>query len=308
MIRAADVGEQEGTSFLVMEYLEGDTLSDRLRKGPMPWEQVLRVGAEICEGLEKAHRNGIVHRDLKPSNVMLTKSGAKLMDFGLAKPNDSTSGSEPDPISAVQPMTPLALEQVVRTCLAKEPEERFQSAHDLKLQLQWIASSGTQVGIPAIAASRRSEPGKVLAATLATGWILAVGSAILAAIYAGGLNSARQLVRAVIGLPSGFDFADTSQGAPVLSPDAQRLAFVAVTRGTTQGDSPSRTMILVRQMSTGDAVPLAGTDEASFPFWSPDGKYLGLFADGKLKKVDASGGPPQILCDAPDGRGGTWSR
>jgi serine/threonine protein kinase len=187
----------------------------------MPREQVLRVGAEICQGLEKAHRNGIVHRDLKPSNVMLTKSWAKLMDFGLAKPNDSTSGSksgtpaysavatlasmaspltmagtvvgtlqymspekiqgkeadarsdifsfgamlyemltgkrafegksqlsvasailekEPDPISAVQPMTPLALEQVVRTCLAKEPEERFQSAHDLKLQLQWIAS------------------------------------------------------------------------------------------------------------------------------------------------------------------------
>ena len=160
MIRAADVGEQEGTSFLVMEYLEGDTLSDRLRKGPMPWEQVLRVGAKICEGLEKAYRNGIVHRDLKPSNVMLTKSGAKLMDFGLAKPNDSSSGSEPDPISAVQPMTPLALEQVVRTCLAKEPEERFQSAHDLKLQLQWIASSGTQVGIPAIAASRRSEPAR----------------------------------------------------------------------------------------------------------------------------------------------------
>src|ERR1700746_3786055 len=94
MIRAADVGEQEGTSFLVMEYLEGDTLSDRLRKGPMPWEQVLRVGAKICEGLEKAYRNGIVHRDLKPSNVMLTKSWAKLMDFGLAKPNDSTSGSK----------------------------------------------------------------------------------------------------------------------------------------------------------------------------------------------------------------------
>ena len=133
-------------------------------------------------------------------------------------------------------------------------------------------------------------------------------SAILAVIYAGRLNSARQLVRAVIGLPSGFDFADTSQGAPVLSPDAQRLAFVAVTRGTTQGGGPSRTMILVRQMSTGDAVPLAGTDEAAFPFWSPDGKYLGFFADGKLKKVDASGGPPQILCDAPDGRGGTWSR
>src|SRR5262249_48949046 len=89
-----DVGEQENTSFLVMEYLEGETLGDRLHKGPLPRDQVLRVATEICEGLEKAHRSGIVHRDLKPSNVMLTKAGAKLMDFGLSKPNESASGSK----------------------------------------------------------------------------------------------------------------------------------------------------------------------------------------------------------------------
>jgi eukaryotic-like serine/threonine-protein kinase len=385
-----DVGEQEGTSFLVMEYLEGDTLSDRLRKGPMSGEQVLKVGAEICEGLEKAHRSGIVHRDLKPSNVMLTKSGAKLMDFGLAKPNESTSGSksgtpaysavatlasmaspvtmagtvvgtlqymspeqiqgkeadarsdifsfgamlyemltgkrafegksqlsvasailekEPDPISAVQPMTPPALEQVVRTCLAKEPEERFQSAHDLKLQLQWIAAGGTQVAIPVVVASQRKRVGKVLVlAASAAGWILAVVLGILAVIYAGRFSSARPLIRSEIGLPSGFDLADASDGAPALSPDGQRLAFVAVRKGTVQGDSSSRTMILLRQMSSDDAIPLLGTEAGSFPFWSPDGKYLGFFAGGKLKKVDASGGPPQIICEAPDGRGGTWNQ
>src|SRR5580704_5301465 len=80
-----DVGHQDGIDFLVMEYLEGETLADRLRKGPLPIEQVFRYGIEICDGLEKAHRSGVVHRDLKPGNIMLTKAGAKLMDFGLAK-------------------------------------------------------------------------------------------------------------------------------------------------------------------------------------------------------------------------------
>src|ERR1700733_11253853 len=77
-----DVGHQDGIDYLVMEYLEGETLADRLRKGPLPVEQVLRYGIEICEGLEKAHRGGVIHRDLKPGNIMLTKTGAKLMDFG----------------------------------------------------------------------------------------------------------------------------------------------------------------------------------------------------------------------------------
>ena len=80
-----DVGHQDGTDYLVREYLEGETLADRLAKGALPTEQVLKIGIEICEGLERAHRTGVVHRDLKPGNIMLTKSGAKLMDFGLAK-------------------------------------------------------------------------------------------------------------------------------------------------------------------------------------------------------------------------------
>ena len=80
-----DVGHEDGIDYLVMEFLEGETLADRLMKGPLPPEQVLRCGIEICEGLEKAHRSGVVHRDLKPDNIMLTKTGAKLLDFGLAK-------------------------------------------------------------------------------------------------------------------------------------------------------------------------------------------------------------------------------
>src|SRR5271155_360878 len=200
-----DIGHQDGIDFLVMEYLEGETLADRLRKGPLSTELVLKYGIEICEGLERAHKNGVIHRDLKPGNIMLTKTGAKLMDFGLAKaapgpaPASSltmtTSGpsadqpltaqgtivgtfqymspeqtegrdadarsdifalgavlyematgkraftgktqaslvaailaSDPPPISTIQPMSPPALEQVIKSCLAKDPEGRFQPA------------------------------------------------------------------------------------------------------------------------------------------------------------------------------------
>src|SRR3984957_20521201 len=204
-----DVGHQDGIDFLVMEYLEGETLADRLRKGPLPIEQVFRYGIDICDGLEKAHRSGVVHRDLKPGNIMLTKAGAKLMDFGLAKAAVVTASGnsssltmtlstpmgshpltaqgtvvgtfrymspeqvegkeadsrsdifalgavlyematvlerDPAPMSSVQPMTPPAFERLVKTCLAKDPDERWQTVHDLKLQLREIAQAGSQPG------------------------------------------------------------------------------------------------------------------------------------------------------------------
>jgi serine/threonine protein kinase len=217
-----DVGNQDGVEYLVMEYLEGETVADRLAKGSLPLEQTLRYCVEIADALDKAHRQGIVHRDLKPGNVMLTKSGVKLLDFGLAKLRQSESApatsplsalatentpltaegmifgtlqymapeqlegreadartdifafgcvlyematgkkafsgasqaslissimtGEPQPISAVQPMTPPALDRVVKTCVAKDPEDRWQSAHDLQRELKWIAE-GSQPGI-----------------------------------------------------------------------------------------------------------------------------------------------------------------
>src|SRR5713226_1950451 len=220
-----DVGNQDGVEYLVMEFLEGETLADRLGRGPLPPEQLLRYGIEMADALDKAHRQGIVHRDLKPGNVMLTKSGVKLLDFGLAKaigPASQTSGltalptvapaqnltqegtilgtfqymapeqlegreadartdifafgavlyematgrkafagtsqaslissimgSEPPPIATVAPMTPPALDRVIRTCLAKDPEERWQSAHDIKSELSWIAQAGSQAGVAA---------------------------------------------------------------------------------------------------------------------------------------------------------------
>ena len=230
-----DLGHQDGIDYLVMEFLEGETLAERLAKGPLPTEQVLKYGIEICDGLEKAHRGGVTHRDLKPGNVMLTKTGAKLMDFGLAKATTASAppassltatlaapqadqpltargtvvgtfqymspeqieGKEadarsdifalggalyematgkrafegkttasviaavlerdPPPISAVQPMSPPALDRVVKTCLAKDPDERFQTVHDVKLQLKWIVEGGSQAGAPAPVAARRKN-------------------------------------------------------------------------------------------------------------------------------------------------------
>ena len=381
-----DIGQQDGVDYLVMEYLEGETLSARLARKPLTPDEALKIGIEIADALDKAHRNSIVHRDLKPGNVMLTKSGAKLMDFGLAKPylgsNGSQSGTpafsaaatlanmaspvtvagtvvgtvqymspeqiqgkdadarsdifafgamfyemltgkrafegktqlsvassilekDPEPVSTLQPMVPPAIEYVVRTCLAKEPDERFQSAHDLKLQLQWIAAAGSKVGTPAIVATQKRSNRRALMAALAAGWVLAAGAGVLALMYAKRLTTAQQMVHGKIEQSEGRDFAEAFLGAPAVSPDGQLVAFV-----TTKKDAPTRVsddMIYLRRTSTGEAEPLAGSQGATFPFWSSDGQSLGFFADSKLKKIQVSGGPPQTLCDAPDGRGGSWS-
>jgi Tol biopolymer transport system component len=374
-----DVGRQEGVDFLVMEYLEGETLAARLARKALTPDETLRIGIEVVDALDKAHRSGIIHRDLKPANVMLTKGGAKLMDFGLAKQAfgagsqsaapafsavatvaslaspitlagtivgtvqymspEQVQGKEadarsdifafgamlyemltgkrafegksqlsvasavlekdPDPISAVQPLTPPALEHLVRTCLAKDPDQRFQSAHDLKLQLQWITAGGSQVGAPAVVVAQKKNRQKILAAATALGWLLAVVAVVLVATYAKRLTSAQQLVRAQIDRPAGFDFDSVMVGAPALSPDGQQVAFVASKDG--------KGAIFVQRLSAGKAEPLAGTEAGIFPFWSPDGKYLGFFSNGKLRKIAATGGPAQALCDAPEGRGGAWN-
>jgi Tol biopolymer transport system component len=375
-----DVGKQDGVDFLVMEYLEGETLAARLVRKPFTPDETLRIGIEIADALDKAHRSGIVHRDLKPGNVMLTKGGAKLMDFGLAKQafgagaqassapafsavatiaslaspitlagtivgtvqymspeqiqgKDADARSDifafgallyemltgkrafagksqlsvasavlekdPDPISAVQPLTPPALEHLVRTCLAKDPDERFQSAHDLKLQLEWITAGGSQVGMPKVVVSQRKSRQKFLAAAMVLGWLVAVAAAVLAGMYANRLTAAQRLVRAEIEQPQGFDFASVISGPPALSPDGQKVALVVAKN--------NRTTIFVERLSSGKADPLAGTDDGIFPFWSPDGKYIGFFSNGKLRKIEATGGPVQALCDAPEGRGGSWN-
>ncbi len=368
-----DVGSQDGTEFLVMEYLEGETLAARLEKGPLPLEQVLKLGIEIADALDKAHRQGIIHRDLKPGNIMLTKSGAKLLDFGLAKaavapasvatltaavtrttpvtqqgtivgtfqymspeqvegkevdarsdifsfgavlyemltgqrafPGKSQLSvasaileKEPAPISTAKPMTPPMMERAVNRCLAKEPDDRWQTARDLELELKWIAGSGSQstVAAPVIARNKIRE---------LVAWIVA-GVCALAAVTFGVLHWSHtpekpRVVRSYVKatLSSGFLFSGQVSGF-ALSPDGLRLAYVALNANGKGG-------LWVRPLDSLQAQPLAGTDDASYPFWSPDSRTIGFFAGGKLKRIEASGGPPLTLCDAPLPRGGSWSQ
>jgi len=373
-----DIGQQDGIDYLVMEFLEGETLADRLAKGPLPPEQALKYGVEICEGLEKAHKTGVIHRDLKPGNIMLTKTGAKLMDFGLAKaatvsapPASSLTmtlsgpsadqpltargtvvgtfqymsteqiegkeadarsdifalgavlyematgkrafsgktqasivaailASEPQPISVVRPMSPPALDRVVATCLAKEPDERFQTVHDLKLQLKWIAEGGSKAGVPAPLAARRKNRERILWGASA---VLLAGCAALAVIHLGRAGTARQTIHAYIPAPekSTFAFIGDLTGPLVISPDGTRLVFAA-------RSADGKQQLWLRPLQSDSAQPLPGTQGATFPFWSADSRFVAFFTEGKLKKIDASGGPLQVLCDAPDGRGGTWNR
>jgi Tol biopolymer transport system component/predicted Ser/Thr protein kinase len=370
-----DVGNQDGTEYLVMEYLEGETLTDRLSRGPLPPEQVLRFGIEIADALDKAHRQGIVHRDLKPGNIMLTKSGVKLLDFGLAKaiqPISSNSSlsvlptqagmnltqegtilgtfqymapeqlegkeadvrsdifafgavlyematgqkafagksqasliasileREPAPISTVQPMAPPALDRVVKTCLAKDPEERWQTAHDVALQLRWIAEGGSQAGVPApVAARRRNRERLWMSAAV----VFAAAAAALALFLARNLREPARVVRSAIAPPEGAAFwlDPSTPGPPVLSPDGRKLAFSA--RGP-----DGKIRLHVRPLDAVDARVFPGTEDAQYPFWSPDSRSIGFFAGGKLKAVEADGGPPVTLCStADDPKGGTWS-
>jgi eukaryotic-like serine/threonine-protein kinase len=356
-----DIGHQDGIDYLVMECLEGDTLAARLAKGPLPLEQALPLAIQIADALEAAHRMGVVHRDLKPANIMLTRSGAKLLDFGLAridKPigaedNTVTAGlttpgailgtfrymapeqlkgkdadartdlfafgavlyemltgrkafegqsqanvisaimsANPPDIATLQPLTPPSLERLVKTCLAKDPDARWQSAHDVKLELTWLEEGA---GPPAaVSQSRRHER-----LALGVALVLLVAAALLALQYFRRGPQPVQAVRSSLLPPSGHFF---QRGNFSISPDGTRLAFIGV------GPDGNYTL-WVRTFSAASAQQLNGTKGAMLPFWAPDSRRIGFFADGKLDTVDVASGAVRILCEAPLGRnGGTWSR
>jgi len=371
-----DVGREGDTDYLVMELLEGESLQERLTQGPLPVEEVLRLGIQIADALERAHASGIVHRDLKPGNIFVTERGVKLLDFGLAKlhaaatqasqtqlgamPTEQLSvsltgegmilgtfqymapeqlegkeadartdlfalgavlyematgkkafsgssqasligsimHSAPAPVSTLAPLAPPALDRVISTCLAKDPKDRWHTAHDLKLQLAWIAEGGSQIGVPAPVAARRKNREKLAWALAA---VLALALAAVTVGYVRRTPVPPQRVR--FDLPQPADL--TTMGAPKISPDGRLIAFVGV-------DQQGKHQIWVRPLEALEAHPLAGTEGVTNrvrPFWSPDSRYLAYFVDSRLMKIPVDGGPPQKIADTEiTGGDGTWSK
>jgi dipeptidyl aminopeptidase/acylaminoacyl peptidase len=377
-----DVGSADGTDYLVMELLEGETLAARLARGPLPLDDALRHGAAIADALDRAHGSGIVHRDLKPQNVMLTRAGAKLLDFGLAKPLgrlfpgsaaseletasaavaltgegtlvgtlhymapeqlegrpadarsdvfalggvlyemltgkrpfDGTSPAavvsailhrEPSPLPNLRPGCPPALDALVRVCLAKDADERWQSAHDVKLQLVALAAAGSAMTAAATPAPRHLIPWTVagICAAVALGALLRPGPA--------GREGAPG-VRFYVHPPEGQTLFDFVEGGPIaLSPDGSRLAMIASGGTATSTSSftfdPSANRIWLRPLASVEARPLEGTEQALSLFWSPDGRSLGFLAGAKLKRLELASGVTLPICEVRKGVSlhGSW--
>ncbi|HYV17482.1 MAG TPA: protein kinase [Verrucomicrobiae bacterium] len=382
-----DIGRQETAEgpldYLVMELIEGENLADRLARGPLPIDDLLRAAVPIADALDRAHRKGIVHRDLKPANIMLSKAGPKLLDFGLARPvagigsgggdlsasptmtraltqegsivgtfqymaPEQLEGKEADarsdlfafgatlyematgrkafegssqasliaaimnarplPMKTHQPLAPAALERVVATCLARDPDDRWQSAGDLKRELQWIAASVPEADAVAPGATGvATAAGRAAIRRIHVTW---GGLLILSILATAGLGDrlrpvparagAAPLVRAAIAPPAGarFNIVGDVAGPPVLSPDGRRIVFAAI-------DSAGN-RLWIRALDSLEARVLAGTEGAMYPFWSPDGKSIGFFTVDKLKRIDVDGGATYTICSVLSPRGGTW--
>ena len=366
-----DIGLEGDVQYLVMEYIEGDTLAQRLTKGALPMDDVLRIGAEIALALDKAHRAGVVHRDLKPGNIILAASGAKLLDFGLAKsagglassPDMATMtepltgagvivgtflymapeqlegkeadgrtdifafgavlyematgrrafeggsrasliasimSSEPRSISQVQPMTPPAFERVVRRCLAKTPDARWQNAGDLADELRWIAEGGSSSTAVATEINLRPRRG------IWTGWL---GGAALTAIIASIIAlSFWNAPSSTPGSPTHLSFtlpendvvdAGLENLVLAISPDGRSIAYCGRRKGKIQ--------LYIRRLDQRDTTPLDGTDGAYDPFFSPDGKWLGYFSGDQMRKIDLHGGVSIPLGHSIESRSGSWT-
>ena len=380
-----DIGRHAELDYLVLEFLEGETLADRLdRTPPLAIADAVAIAIQIGDALDRAHRAGIVHRDLKPGNVMLVRRGSpsdppdvKLLDFGLAarlatvrppaldaaldatmggslaatRPPTVTApagfsgtvqymapeqvdgvagdhrvdifafgcvlyemlggrkafegatalsviaaitGTEPPAIDALRSGHPL-LDHVMRRCLEKDREKRWQNVGDVTGELRWIAQN------PALPEASR---GPVTLPSSTRRWQAAAGLAMLLAAAAVAAALWGQRGRDAVPEPPALQFevstTPTDDPSVALSPDGTRIAFVA---------NQDRVPVLwVRSLDSVENRPLPGTERASLPFWSPDGRTLGFFADGRLKRIDVAGGKPLVITDAPNARGGAWNR
>ncbi len=343
-----------GPDYLVMEYIEGRPL-----EGPLPLADVIRLGSQIAEALDAAHRKGITHRDLKPGNIMVTKSGVKVIDFGLAKSDPIILGEtaatlvkpitvegtmlgtvhymspeqlhgqdvdtrsdifalgcvlyemltgkrafegksaasimaailekEPPLLSEVQPLAPVWLDRIIRRCLRKNPDERWQSAKDVAIELR---EPHEELGTPPQQITRRAW----------LPWTAAgVSSAAALGLVTANLRKPATIaptVRLSLLPPENSKFVRRSH--PTLSPDGRRITFIASTEEKGQ--------LWVRELDSINARPLAGTDNSNDPFWSPDSQSIGFFADEKLKRIEVATGVVQTVAPAPLGRGGSWNR
>jgi serine/threonine protein kinase len=369
-----DIGQQDGVAFLVMEFIEGESLADRLRKGPLPVAQALQYAEQIADALDKAHRQGVVHRDLKPGNIMLARSGAKLLDFGLAKLQQlapafssetaiptQASGltvqgtilgtlqymapeqlegkeadartdifafgavlyemvtgkkafegesqvtiiaaivkSEPAAASSIQSTVSTAVDHLIKRCIAKEPDARWQTASDLVQELKWISNPESAQSVP-ITSPRVSSGGLFWRVTAIVLLLTTLG----AMLYRNWGADEGRPIRFQVALPEKSNFAsplggDLGTNSGMLSPDGRYLMFTAT-------DADGKPKLWLRALDSTSAQPVSGTEGASYPFWSPDSHYIGFFAEGKLKKVQFGGSPPETICDAPRPRGGAWN-
>ena len=360
-----DVGSENGVDYLVMELLDGETLSDRLRHGPLPIEVVLRYGIDMADALEKAHNAGVIHRDLKPRNMMVTKSGVKLLDFGLADLRPSRNGAShsatwnvaddpvtaegtvvgtldymapeqvegqpadertdifalgnvlyrmaagrapfdgasqaavarailseaPPPIRDRRPEVPRALERLIFDCLHKEPAERIQSAHDLKLHLLSIAE--THAAPPEEKRQRRAWLPWTLAGVAIFGALIAI--AVSDIVRPEAPPALRRFTIELPDIPPAYDWSNQELA---VSPDGTHVVVAL--------DFEAGWRLYARSFASGELRALPGTENAFSPFFSPDGQWLGFTSEGKLKKMPLSGGPPITIAAAPRLRGAAW--
>ncbi|HLG56362.1 MAG TPA: protein kinase [Vicinamibacterales bacterium] len=370
-----DVGSQEGIDFLVMEYLDGETLAERLARERLPLDVALPIATQMADALDKAHRAGIVHRDLKPGNIMLTRAGAKLLDFGLAKagaPLGAIAGasalpttpasltahgtilgtiqymapeqlegveadrrtdifafgavlyemltgrkafdgksqasviaaimhSDPTPLSTLQPILPVALERAVHACLAKDPDDRWQSARDLLRELQWIAEHGAHASTSAPSGRQTSRRLVVVAWGVAV--VMTAAAAVAATLLLLRPTTPGPVTRFVVQMPPTHDLFTGGGAAPALSADGTTLVYVGTS--TTGGRSLYR-----RRLDQLDAIAVQGPDAGvREPTLSPDGQWLAFYSDAgsvqRVQKVSLAGGPVTTVTEA-GGRGMVW--
>jgi Tol biopolymer transport system component/tRNA A-37 threonylcarbamoyl transferase component Bud32 len=365
------VEEAAGTRYLVLEFVDGETLAQRLARGPLPMDEAIEVARQIAAGVEAAHESGVIHRDLKPGNVMLTAGDhVKVLDFGLARsgggertgsdvnltssptrtyaatqagvvlgtaaymsPEQARGKSvdrrtdiwsfgcvlfecltgrplfdgetvsdliakilqtEPD-WSALPAETPARVRALLRRCLRRDPKERLRDIGDARLELSEIIAGGG-ADAPAAAPAARGASGGVWRWIAAVAAVIAIACAALLV-----LQRPEPGVLTRLELPSPTDAMIDVFGSYAISPDGRTVAFL-------QPGKDTKPAIVLRDLGQPGTRALAGTEGASFPFWSPDGRHLGFFAEGKLRRIPAAGGGVQNLCDVPTPRGGSWGR